>query len=597
MNQSSPSTGDNDVNIETHFYGLFDGHAGGRCSNYVAGSLPNVLAEDASFFTNLPQALKRSFHTTNEQFLKVAEKMKYHDGSTGITAVVRDSKVLVANVGDCRALIISGGRPIQMSIDQKPTNPEEQKRIAALGGTVVYCMGVARVNRVLAVSRAFGNRTLRSVIRPDAEMMQRELTKDDDYLVMASDGLWDVLKNKDVCDVCYSPFTQGNPQAIAEELVNAALQRGSMDNVTCICVRLTDYVQRILGARAAGSVPGNAGSAALHASMPAGLERSSSLKNVSQSNGAVLRQLETGSNNNNNNSNSGNSSPIGNSSMPSLSRQFSTGSMPQQQQSPLASPVLDNYLYSPNRNKANGASGAADGSQFHLPPTSSAAQNGRVSPSPAGIANMRKGNGMFASDEEDNSRDAASFPQAQNAQWLALQEANGSGASAGQHNGFAQATGSSIPYAARRPNTMGGTAGNILNGSRSSFSAAMPNLISMFGSGHNNSSGSSSGGNAMPPIGGRGGGADNSGNSSSGGGSGPNSFSADMSGSSDNSPTASSSGGMWNSEGDYSGSSFGSNHTESTLRASNGPHSYQQKPSSSLTNMFPIGYRKPPSRK
>ena len=208
--------------------------------------MANVIAEDSAFVSNLPQALKRSFHTANEQFLKIAEKMKYHDGSTGIVAIVRDKKVLVANVGDCRALIVSGGRPIQMSIDQKPTNPEEQKRIAAFGGTVVYCMGVARVNRVLAVSRAFGNRTLRQVIRPDAEMMQRELTKDDDYLVMASDGLWDVMKNKDVCDYCYSPYTHGNPQVISDELVQAALMRGSMDNVTCIVVKLKDYVQRML---------------------------------------------------------------------------------------------------------------------------------------------------------------------------------------------------------------------------------------------------------------------------------------------------------------------------------------------------------------
>lgn len=128
-----------------------------------------------------------------------------------------------------------------MSNDHKPTNPEEQKRIASLGGAVIYCMGVARVNKVLAVSRAFGNRTLRQVIRPDAELMQRELAPGDDFLVMASDGLWDVLRNKDVADVCYSTYLQRKPQAIADELVHMALARGSMDNVTCICVNLSDY--------------------------------------------------------------------------------------------------------------------------------------------------------------------------------------------------------------------------------------------------------------------------------------------------------------------------------------------------------------------
>lgn len=226
---------------ETHFYGLFDGHAGGKCSQYLAQNLATTLTEDDAFATNLPLAMKKCFITVNEQFLKLAEKGKWHDGSTGNVAVIRDNKLTVANVGDCRSVLISNGRPLQMSNDHKPTNPDEQKRIASLGGAVVYCMGVARVNRVLAVSRAFGNRTLRTVIRPDAELMQRDLQAGDDFLVMASDGMWDVLRNKDVAEVCYSAYLQRRPQAIADELVHMALARGSMDNVTCIVVNLNDY--------------------------------------------------------------------------------------------------------------------------------------------------------------------------------------------------------------------------------------------------------------------------------------------------------------------------------------------------------------------
>jgi protein phosphatase 1L len=226
---------------ETHFFGLFDGHAGARCSQHLAANLASVFAEDESFATNLPLAMKRCFLTANEQFLKHAEKNKWHDGSTGNVAVIRDNKLTVANVGDCRAILITNGKALALSNDHKPTNPDEQKRIASLGGQVVYCMGIARVNRVLAVSRAFGNRTLKQVIRPDAELMQRELSPGDDFLVMASDGLWDVLRNKDVCDVCYSAYLQRKPQAIADELVHMALARGSMDNVTCIVVHLNDY--------------------------------------------------------------------------------------------------------------------------------------------------------------------------------------------------------------------------------------------------------------------------------------------------------------------------------------------------------------------
>lgn len=231
--------------LETHFFGMYDGHAGGRCSKYIATTLPDILAEDPAYFNNIVTSIKRSYHTTNDMFLKIAEKLKLHDGSTGLTCILRDGKITVANVGDCRAVLVSNGKAIQLSNDQKPTMPEEQKRIAQLGGTILNCMGVARVNGVLAVSRAFGNRMLRSVIRPDAEIIIRELTREDEYLVMASDGMWDVLRNKDVSDVISSLCTL-NPTHIAEELVHLALNRGSMDNVTCIVIRLKEYAIRMI---------------------------------------------------------------------------------------------------------------------------------------------------------------------------------------------------------------------------------------------------------------------------------------------------------------------------------------------------------------
>lgn len=209
----------------------------------MATAVPEALAEDPSFQSNLSLAMKRSYHTANEAFLKVADRLRYQDGSTGITVILRNGKLAVGNVGDCRAVLLSGGKAVQLSKDQKPTLPEEQKRLAALGATVIYCMGIARVNGVLAVSRAFGNRSLRSVIRPDAEIHMRDLTKEDDFLVIGSDGLFDVLRNKDVCDICYASAIQGS-QALAEELVNTALARGSMDNVTCIVVRITGYSAR-----------------------------------------------------------------------------------------------------------------------------------------------------------------------------------------------------------------------------------------------------------------------------------------------------------------------------------------------------------------
>ena len=67
--------------VATHFFGLFDGHAGGRCSKHISAALPEVLLEDSLFLSNLPLALKRSYHTANDVFLKIAEQQRLHDGS------------------------------------------------------------------------------------------------------------------------------------------------------------------------------------------------------------------------------------------------------------------------------------------------------------------------------------------------------------------------------------------------------------------------------------------------------------------------------------------------------------------------------------
>jgi len=70
------------------------------------------------------------------------------------------------------------------------------------------------------------------------------LSTEDDFLVIASDGMWDILRNNDVSSICYAQAAQG-AQHLAEELVQTALSRGSMDNVTCIVVRLSGHMSNL----------------------------------------------------------------------------------------------------------------------------------------------------------------------------------------------------------------------------------------------------------------------------------------------------------------------------------------------------------------
>lgn len=138
----------------------------------------------------------------NDMWFKLTEKQRFNDGTTAVCGLVRANKLYTANVGDSRAILLREGKAIQLTNDHKPMkygvakfmqllsdiaagalmSPlellrldrlEEQRRIASFGGSIVNCMGIPRVNGVLAVSRAFGNRQLRDVIRADPEIAER----------------------------------------------------------------------------------------------------------------------------------------------------------------------------------------------------------------------------------------------------------------------------------------------------------------------------------------------------------------------------------------------------------------------------------------
>lgn len=244
--------GSNENTPETHYFGVFDGHAGGKCSKAICSTIPYQFCRDESFATKLPVALKRAIQKTNEQFLEVAGRMRLNDGSTAVQIAIRGKTMTIANVGDSRAVLISGKKGITLTEDHKPSAPAEHRRIASFGGTVTYNTGIARVAGVLAVSRAFGNYTIRNLIRADPDVTQRELTEQDHYLVLASDGLWDVFRAAEVADICYT-YERHGVQRIADYLVQMSLTRGSMDNITAVVVSLSRYYNRMTQLEAGGA--------------------------------------------------------------------------------------------------------------------------------------------------------------------------------------------------------------------------------------------------------------------------------------------------------------------------------------------------------
>ncbi|PAN29665.1 hypothetical protein PAHAL_5G242700 [Panicum hallii] len=173
-----------------------------------------------------------TYKKTDADFLDAVAEGNIQVGSTASTAVLVGNHLYVANVGDSRAVISKAGKAIALSDDHKPNRSDEQKRIEDAGGIVTWS-GTWRVGGILAMSRAFGNRLLKRFVVADPEIQDQEIDGELDFLILASDGLWDVVPNEHA--VAFVKDEDG-PEAAARKLTEIAFRRGSTDNITCIVV-------------------------------------------------------------------------------------------------------------------------------------------------------------------------------------------------------------------------------------------------------------------------------------------------------------------------------------------------------------------------
>lgn len=215
------------------FFGVFDGHGGSRAAEYLKQHLFENLMKHPQFMTDTKLAISETYKQTDKDFLDAEKDTFRDDGSTASTAVLVGNRLYVANVGDSRAVISKAGKAIPLSEDHKPNRVDERKRIENAGGVVMWA-GTWRVGGVLAMSRAFGNRMLKQFVVAEPEIQEEEVNEELELLVLASDGLWDVVPNEDAVSIALG---EEEPEAAARKLTETAFSRGSADNITCIVVR------------------------------------------------------------------------------------------------------------------------------------------------------------------------------------------------------------------------------------------------------------------------------------------------------------------------------------------------------------------------
>ncbi|KAF7127204.1 hypothetical protein RHSIM_Rhsim11G0075200 [Rhododendron simsii] len=214
------------------FFGVFDGHGGSRTAEYLKTNLFKNLSSHPDFIKDTKSAIIEAFRQTDADYLNEAKGQQKDAGSTASTAVLLGDRLLVANVGDSRVVACRAGSAVPLSIDHKPDRSDERQRIEQAGGFIIWA-GTWRVGGVLAVSRAFGDKLLKPYVVAEPEIQEEEIDGVD-FIIIASDGLWNVLSNKDAVTIVQDIK---DAEAASRKLIQEAYARGSSDNITCVVVR------------------------------------------------------------------------------------------------------------------------------------------------------------------------------------------------------------------------------------------------------------------------------------------------------------------------------------------------------------------------
>lgn len=145
-------------------FGVFDGHCGVDCAQYVSKHLPMYIIQHPAFNKdNNVTAFTESFEVINEQFTKKSKKELLRSGCTSCVAVLgaeadKFSTLDVAWCGDSRFGLVRDGKLVFITDEHKPDSLSEKNRILNAGGSVTFTSGAWRVDSSLSVSRSFGKR-------------------------------------------------------------------------------------------------------------------------------------------------------------------------------------------------------------------------------------------------------------------------------------------------------------------------------------------------------------------------------------------------------------------------------------------------------
>lgn len=221
-------------------FGLFDGHGGSDVSQYAAAHFDKVFAnkldEHLGDNTSRKDESEIILRLLRETILDLNDlvsgpELDLNGGSTVAIAYIRHSKLYIANAGDSRIVLGKDSGAQRLTIDHRPTDESEARRIEECGGFVRD----HRVNGLLAVSRSLGDSFLSPMVTAEPYMQVLDITSDDLFLIIACDGLWDVISDS-VAVSTVKPEID-DPRVCSTTILNYGWSHGSTDNISVIIVK------------------------------------------------------------------------------------------------------------------------------------------------------------------------------------------------------------------------------------------------------------------------------------------------------------------------------------------------------------------------
>lgn len=278
------------------FFAVYDGHGGSSCADFLRDNLHQFIVKQECFPADPATAIREGFAEAETFFLEIIENAADeamaeqgansfegfvdNSGSCAIVTLIVDTKIYVANVGDSRAVMSANGgkNVLNLSKDHKPNDEGEVFRVIQNGGKIYQTQTmvpkldgtgnecILGPHRVfpgrLSVSRSFGDIEAKlpkyggnmNIIVADPEVRVFDVTSSMDYMILACDGIFDKLSNKEVIQTVWEGVAESKVKDThkqcgigVDRILRTSVAKKTMDNITVVFVAFNNFGKCIEG--------------------------------------------------------------------------------------------------------------------------------------------------------------------------------------------------------------------------------------------------------------------------------------------------------------------------------------------------------------